>query len=319
VSFTGPVRVVAASIAGGALAGSVVLSLTWATTPGAYWFVMLTTLVPYAVLSYLLAAVLLLALRRGTEPSLRRWVSGGAVLALAGFMLQAGVLAPNYLGAHAHGQPNLTVMTLNLRKGGADESRAVALARTQGVRVLVLEEVTPGARDQLRAAGLDALLPHVAGDSGAQDAGTMVFSSYELAGTERLAVQHDSWKIRVLAPKPFWLFAVHTSQPTGKPAEWAKDWRAIDRAVRTTGGARLIAGDFNATLDHRPVRNLLGAGFSDAARSANSGWQPTWAALFTIDHVLFSDGFGVIATRTARVAGSDHRAVVAELVREAKA
>jgi len=254
-------------------------------------------------------------------------VTGGAALALAGFALHAALLAPYFLGAHAEGEPNLTVMTLNLRVGRADAEHAVGLARARGAEILVVEEVTPGERDRLRTAGLDTLLPNVAGEPTAGAGGTMVFSSYPVGEVERLPTRHGSWKVRVLAPAPFWLFAVHTSQPTGKPAEWAKDWLAILREVRAAGGARLVAGDFNATLDHRPVRDLLGDGFSDAARSANSGWQPTWpsvagyahlpggSALFAIDHVLFGKGFGAVSTTTVRVPGTDHRALVAELVR----
>lgn len=277
---------------------------------------MFAALIPYAGLGYLLAAVLLLALIRGTAPAQRRWVAGGAVLALAGLGLHLALLAPAFVGGHATGTPNLAVMTLNLRKGGADATSAVALARDHHVGVLVLEEVTSDERDRLRAAGLDALLPDVTGMPGADDAGTMVFSWYPLAGTERLAVEHESWKVRVLAPTPFWLFAVHTSQPTHLPAEWAKDWSAIGRAVRATSGPRLVVGDFNATLDHRPVRDLLDAGFSDAAGAARSGWQPTWPTvpLFAIDHVLVSNGFGAVRTETATVPGTDHRALVAELI-----
>lgn len=318
--LSGPVRVATASIAAGALAGSVVLTLCWATTPGAYWFVVLTAVIPYGVVTYLLAAVLLLLLRRGTEPVQRGWVTGGAVLALAGLVLHLGLLAPSYLGAHAEGEPNLTVMTLNLHLGRADAGEAVELARSREVDVLVLEEVTPGERDRLRSAGLDTLLPNVAGEPSAGAAGTMVFSSYGLTDAQRLPVRNGAWQVRVQATKPFELFAVHTSQPLNYPAEWDKDWRAIQRAVRETDGPRLVAGDFNATLDHEPVRDLLGDGFSDAAREANAGWQPTWPdlpgqSLITIDHLLFTKGFGAVATQTAAVSGTDHRAVVAELVR----
>jgi endonuclease/exonuclease/phosphatase family metal-dependent hydrolase len=78
----------------------------------------------------------------------------------------------------------------------------------------------------------------------------------------------------------------------------------------------MVVGDFNATLDHGPVRDLLGLGLRDAARESNAGWQPTWPAwlpLIAVDHVLVSRDLGVISTKSAVVEGTDHRALVAEV------
>ncbi|MGO4255200.1 endonuclease/exonuclease/phosphatase family protein [Marmoricola sp. RAF53] len=327
---SGPVRVAAASIAVGALTGSVVLTLMRVTTPSAVWFVAFTALVPLAVLGYALSAVLLLLLRRRSTGGLRRGLGTAAAVAVAGLLFHSLLVAPAFTGAHAAlaagGRPDLSVMTLNLRFGEADAARAVALAREHGVDVLVLEEVTPSARERLRAAGLDALLPHAAGSTSVTASGTMVFSAYPLSGVTRLPVRNGAWRVQVAASEPFTLFAVHTSQPLHGPARWERDWDALDRAVRAQAGPRLVVGDYNATLDHRPVRRLLDAGFADAARTANAGWQPTWptrqvtkyrspVGLMAIDHVLHSADFDVASTATAEVDGTDHRALLARIVR----
>ena len=74
---------------------------------------------------------------------------------------------------------------------------------------------------------------------------------------------------------------------------------------------------------------MLRDGMEDAARDANSGWQPTWPSpekvhvkgiptpfgLFAIDHVLMSPEFSATSTSTRVVRDSDHRALVAGLVR----
>lgn len=83
-------------------------------------------------------------------------------------------------------------------------------------------------------------------------------------------------------------------------------------------------GDFNATLDHRPLREL---GLRDAAETTNRGWWPTWPdngtvdvvgipvpRLFAIDHVLLRDGLTATAVDHASVAGTDHRAVIVDVV-----
>src|SRR3954451_20396616 len=87
------------------------------------------------------------------------------------------------------------------------------------------------------------------------------------------------------------------------------------------GGLRILAGDFNATLDHAELRRLLGRGYRDAAEQAGSGLHMTWPAgkslppaVLAIDHVLADRRVRVASARTVAIPGSDHRGVLAELV-----
>jgi endonuclease/exonuclease/phosphatase family metal-dependent hydrolase len=85
------------------------------------------------------------------------------------------------------------------------------------------------------------------------------------------------------------------------------------------GPLRVILGDFNATLDHAAFRDLLDDGYVDAADATGDGLAPTWSGgplnlPITIDHVVLDARLGVRATSVHTIAGSDHRAVVAELV-----
>ena len=86
----------------------------------------------------------------------------------------------------------------------------------------------------------------------------------------------------------------------------------------------MIVGDLNATMDHAPMRELVGRGYDDAATQAASGWQPTWPAagevsrfglavpsLLPIDHVFLSTGLRAVSTESVTIAGTDHRALVA--------
>lgn len=119
---------------------------------------------------------------------------------------------------------------------------------------------------------------------------------------------------------------MHTAQPLGHPELWRRDFDRIRDAADGIVGPIVLAGDLNATLDHGPMRDLLRDGFADAARQANAGWQPTWPSdpatdhglpgglgLIAIDHVLLRDGPVAVETATSRVAGTDHRALVARL------
>ena len=81
---------------------------------------------------------------------------------------------------------------------------------------------------------------------------------------------------------------------------------------------RVLAGDFNATLDHAPLRGVLRLGYADAARAVGNALAPTWGplgrpALITIDHVLVDRRCAVLASSVHVIPGTDHRAVYAEI------
>ncbi|MCW2785896.1 MAG: hypothetical protein JWP74_2413 [Marmoricola sp.] len=325
---SGPVRVVTAIVAAGALAGSVVFTLLWLLHPDSYWFVLFTSFIPLATLLAPLAAVLLAVLRRRTEQALKRWVTGAIALVLAATGFQAFVIGPLYLGSHSSGPVDLTVLCLNLRLGHGDATQTVALVRREKPQVASFEEVTPAELQRLIAAGIRSTLPYSAGSPGAGSAGTVVFSSYPLSAGVPVPLRHHSYAIRVQAPRPFWLVAVHMAQPLDAPGEWRAGWGVLNDLLPTLKGPVVVAGDFNTTVFHGPMRQLLGNGFSDAARTANSGWQPTWPSgslllpgmpsglgLMAIDHVITNGSFKAVSTDAYDVDGSDHRALVARLAR----
>jgi endonuclease/exonuclease/phosphatase family metal-dependent hydrolase len=80
----------------------------------------------------------------------------------------------------------------------------------------------------------------------------------------------------------------------------------------------VVAGDFNATLDHAAFRDVLRLGYADAARQAGRALVPTWglpgrAVLLALDHVLVDRGCAVLACSVHAIPGTDHRAVYASI------
>jgi endonuclease/exonuclease/phosphatase (EEP) superfamily protein YafD len=81
----------------------------------------------------------------------------------------------------------------------------------------------------------------------------------------------------------------------------------------------IVAGDFNATMDMRPLRRLLDAGYRDAAEQAGAGLARTYPnragrpAILGIDHILLHDCAATTA-HTVGLGGSDHRALLATIV-----
>lgn len=118
------------------------------------------------------------------------------------------------------------------------------------------------------------------------------------------------------------VFSVHPIWPMGP--DGSRPWRAALGALPLPDPAvppRIVAGDFNATLDHASMRRVLAAGYRDAAVSAGAGLRPTWPGAVrspwppvTIDHVLAGPGSVVQSYEVITLPGTDHRAVLVEIL-----
>ncbi|MCZ4497816.1 MAG: hypothetical protein JWQ74_369 [Marmoricola sp.] len=286
---------------------------------------LITSYVPYALPGYVVAVGALLLLRGGLQHPMRRAANVLLALAVLGVSFHLALLAPSYVGSHPKGPVVLTVVSLNLRLGQGDAVDAVRFLDEQKAQAVVLEEVTPLEYGKLLAAGISGRLPYRIGAPGPDANGTLIFSAYPLSDAARVPLHHGSYQVRVAAPTPFWLVGVHVAQPISSPSDWRADWGVLNEVVPALDGPVVLAGDFNTTLDHDTMRSLLGKGFADAARESNAGWQPTWPSgrgdyllpnrvgLLAIDHVLVRGSYGVVATLTRGIAGTDHRALVARL------
>jgi len=254
----------------------------------------------------------------------RRWVFCAAA-ALAVALLAAGVL-PRALGdaqPDAAG-PSLTVASANLYYGRADPHAILHLVRAHRVDILSLQELTPEAVAALDAAGLAELLPHRVFQPDARAAGTGIASRYPL---QPRPSNPDSYHfqpavvVAVPGAAETELTAVHIVAPVGRiePSEWRAELAALPAAAvgRPT---RVLVGDFNATLDHPALRGVLDTGYRDAADQAGKGLRATWptdtpiAPVAAIDHVLVDAGCAVRSFDVLPLPGSDHRALVAEVV-----
>lgn len=320
-----PVRIAGALVALGLLAGSCLLTLARVLTPGGHVWVLATSFVPWAVVGYLVAVVLcaLLCWRAAR----RRLPAAGLVLGLVGLVVHAVWLAPDFVASPAPRGDRFTILTQNLQIGRADPDAVARLAGRVHPDLIVLEETTPEALQRLAARQIGAGLgewPHQLGSAAPGASGTVVLSRYPLEADPGDAPGPRDARMRVLAPKPFTLTAVHTTYPMILVDRWAQDFDALVADARRTEGPHLFVGDFNATLDHGPMRRLLAQGLTDAAEDAGSGWQPTWprpgastfrglsspVRLMAIDHVLMSEELSAAWTRTYEVPDTDHLALV---------
>jgi endonuclease/exonuclease/phosphatase (EEP) superfamily protein YafD len=257
-----------------------------------------------------------------------RWrlTAGAAVTAT----LLAGCLVPRVVADSGGADPagagsgvRLRVLTVNLWIGRADPAVVVGLVRSLDVDLLAVQELTTTGLHALDGAGLGAALPyrvpylepHVSG----------LFSRFPLRD-DGVRVHRSSFgqaraTVSVPGAAPVEVESVHSCAPIGPGAqEWWRADLAGQPPATVDGQLRVLVGDFNATLDHRPLRRLLAGGYRDAAEVRGAGLTPTWAGTdgslpgVTIDHVLADRRIGIVDYRVVTVRGTDHRAVYAELV-----
>jgi endonuclease/exonuclease/phosphatase (EEP) superfamily protein YafD len=273
---------------------------------------------PYAAAASLVCLAVVLALRRYTPA-----VVGIAATAVLAGVLVARVQADPGVDAGAAPGPRLTILEANLHRGGVPARALVAMVRRHHVDVLAVAELLPQEDRALRAAGLGRVLPSRDSHPRADAGGTALYARRHLVPRRapRTTATSSAALLTVPGAPPAELYAVHPDSPTSPTAvsRWRHDLRALPPAA-TPGALRIIAGDFNATLDHHELRRLLVTGYQDAADEAGKGLTPTWPSgrilppPVTIDHVLADVRCGVASYRTLALPGSDHRATLTTLV-----
>jgi endonuclease/exonuclease/phosphatase (EEP) superfamily protein YafD len=281
-----------------------------------YPFVALLAFTPYAALSSWVPVAFGLLVRRWAVAG----VAGVAMLAFAAALVPRALAGP---GRDAAG-PRLVVMTANVYLGHGDARALLRIAREHRADVLSLQELRPAQMAELDRVGARTAYPYRATEPGEGASGTGVLSRLPLTALDTApdVTGHAQPEVRlsVRGAPPVRLKAVHPSPPVDPVA--APIWRQALAALPTADGrgdVRILAGDFNATLDHVELRRLLGRGYADAADAVGKGWVWTWPALprralpITIDHVLVDRRVEVERVEVVSIPRSDHRAVVATL------
>jgi endonuclease/exonuclease/phosphatase (EEP) superfamily protein YafD len=215
----------------------------------------------------------------------------------------------------------LHVLTVNLAYGHADPRAVVALADRYDADLVSLQEMTPGAVAALDRAGFAGRYPHRVLDARQGAQGSGLLARHPLTDPRRpqgMRMAMPEATLRVPGAAPVRVKAIHPVPPLGDDiAVWRDAMRGLPRAT-PDGGLRMLVGDFNATLDHDELRDLLDSGYVDAADAVGGGLQGTYPSRrrvrIAIDHVLVDRRVRVTDARVRYVPGSDHRAVTAAML-----
>lgn len=254
---------------------AVVPFAAWAVIRGGGWtpvwqWVALVAFTPYVAAAS--AVPLLLAL------GLRRW--GAAVVALVASVALAVTVLPRHFGDgdQPAAEGRLRVLAANLAVGAGDTESLMRIVRTLDPDVLALQELTPAARGRLEAAGLREIMPHVVDRAADRASGSGIYARHPL--TEKPLITLGGFRqargvLRHPSGHEIEIVSVHPCAPRhdARVACWSEGLRALPRAG---GQLRVLAGDFNATLDHSLMGDLLDSGYRDAADVTGNGLTATW-------------------------------------------
>ena len=253
----------------------------------------------------------------------RRWFLGLAVLVVT--LSLSSLLGPRFLAEEqppADG-PHLRIMTANLRAGLADPRTVVDLVRKHKIDVLTMPELTPTAVSALDREGLSDLLPHQVYDDRPGGDGSGIASNLPLRQivlVEESTLSQPSAVVDLPGNEDLEITAVHVQPPLGNAN--ARTWhRELDELPKSTTDKRprILAGDFNATLDHAAFRTLVDHGYADAGEETGEGMQTTWSSWptgppLTIDHIVTDTRCAISSYAVFDLPNSDHRAVMAEVI-----
>jgi endonuclease/exonuclease/phosphatase (EEP) superfamily protein YafD len=270
---------------------------------------------PYAAVGALLVT--------GIATALRNWASA-LIAAVATACLVAAVL-PRAIGddtVSPAGQRTLTVLSTNVYLGDADPAAVLALVDRYDADVLSVQELTPSFAAKLRGEGIATRLPHSVLMASARGSGGGLYARFPLTALPRQT--HFRFRMpRAAMAMPggqrMRLVAVHPTPPNLDFDQWHGALRSLPWPG--AGSPWLLIGDFNATFDQAEFRNLVDSGYRDAGDATGKGLEPTWTGdegapwgFITIDHVLADRRLGIADYGVDDLAGSDHRAVHAQLV-----
>jgi endonuclease/exonuclease/phosphatase (EEP) superfamily protein YafD len=279
-------------------------------------------LVPLLAFTPWIAAVALIAAVVGAVLRHRLFTLACGACALVLAVLLAPRVIPNRAPDDAAGV-RLRVLSINVASNPGTASSVRALITRYRPDVVSVLELPLAVVHAYEVAGIPELLPHQVLEPRDGFAGTGLYSRIPMRVTPRPVNTLFAISAASMAPAgaaPLEVFAVHARAPTSPSA--ARQWLTDLRALPPTGegGMRILAGDFNATLDHHELRRLIARGYHDAGEQAGIGLRMTWSEdsflppAVAIDHVLADRRIRVVSARTVPIGGSDHRGVLTELL-----
>lgn len=330
-------RVLAAAVL--LVVAAALLAVTWPQLFGLHKTAIVAQLVSLRGLAVAGAAIaaLILLLMALTNRTIRRFTGSLSLVLIIFVAANTVVLASRGAGGNAiaiAAPSTITVLSWNTL-GDAPGAKAIAaLAVETGADIVSLPETTSetaiAVAELMRAAGRPMWAHTFHYDLISKARSTSLLTSVDL-GIYDVDTDHRTTQVLptiVATPQSGngpTIIAVHAVAPI--PSElnrWKLDLRWLAHAC--SGGSVIMAGDFNATIDHLAgLDSVAGATLGDcfdAGLASGNGALGTWPTALPpllgapIDHVMATSQWTVTGMRVVETldhAGSDHRPIVVQL------
>lgn len=276
----------------------------------------------------LCAASVVLVRRRRRRAGALRWPLVLTVVALGLVVAQASLLtsAIGWHGSRAApaGTTTLRIVSANVLVDNTQIDELADELVATDADIIVLQEVTVEHAATLAASPLWGDYAYRLIDPHPGFHGSAIFSRYAFQSGGPIDVAGSPMiEATIRTPAgPVRLVDVHPVAPidTENARIWGRQFMELALLAGKEKTPLILAGDFNATLDHAPLRRLVNTGLRDAFVESGSGFGATWPRwdslippVMRLDHVLVSHQITVMSITDQKSAGSDHRRLLVEL------
>ncbi len=258
-----------------------------------------------------------------------------AVAGMALLLIQISWVVPALLSSHAataeQRAHSIRIFDQNVQGAiNPTPDQVGAAIRASDADIVTLQEVAEPFIKRLDAMGATNDYPYRLAE-----ADQLVLSKFRLGASQRVGTGTYYFVERtpvVVRGMTFTLYSVHMPAPLyeddfahdaahADTTFWDQAYRDLDADMSALSGPLIAVGDFNATLSHHGLRNLIKNGVVEASVELGHSFDRTWpvrgvfapfGALIRIDHVLLR-GITPIAIGEGDGSGSDHRSVTVDL------
>ncbi|MCP4307604.1 MAG: endonuclease/exonuclease/phosphatase family protein [bacterium] len=303
-----PLRTTATFLAAALATGVATVLTLRSLTPTQPVVVAAVAFTPFAVVPALVA--LLAALWSGRRVLTAATVAIGLAFAL--------IVTPHaFLGGctTSAGDGEIRILTANIEARHGQPREIAELVATSHPDIVLLQEVEPRILRALESEEAMEVFPYRSVPPQNSPFSVVVWSRWPIDSVETQSFSGAALVHSVVASPagPVTVSGVHTTSPDlpGFVTLWAEQLATLSGL--DTSSPRILAGDFNATADHRPFREILRSGWTDAYDERGCGLDATWPArvvpfaFYRLDHVLVTDHFQIESMEVRDLPGSDHK------------
>lgn len=216
----------------------------------------------------------------------------------------------------------ITIYTANTLWDNPHTDEFAAAVVAADADIVVMQEVRWAFRQALENDPRLDHLAHRSSDEVRDDLTTVVWSRWAFTELELVPFEvTDVVRATVDGPSgPFTVYGLHTFAPlfSQNVGSWERQLDQLGTIDQST--PHVLAGDFNATSDHRQFRELMATGWTNVHDRKGCGLDNTWPVnqgipvpLMRLDHVLVTDHFEVLDVEIGHTEGSDHDPVIATI------